>query len=87
MKDHGFSDQDPQEQSEEFVPVAIRLKQSTIDKVAHIKDQCSLVNNADAVRLSVEVTLLVMNAIKGGAVILIRDDFSTDRLVIPQLEK
>ena len=67
-------------------PVQMRLHAKTIEKIAKLKDLAHLQNNADAVRLSVEIAVMVTEAIRGGDKVLIETKSgSLERVVVPQL--
>lgn len=66
--------------------ITMRLLPQTIEKIATLQANANLVNRADAVRLGIELGLIVTNAIRSGAKVLIEaPDGSVERVVVPQM--
>ena len=66
--------------------VQMRLEENTIAKAEKLQNILHVNSKADVVRLAIEITAIIAEAINTGSKILIEDGKGgTHRLVVPQL--
>jgi hypothetical protein len=67
--------------------IQMRLTPQTLTKIARLQDNAHLKSKADAVRLGVELALMITDAIRDGKKIMIESsNGSAVQLVVPQMQ-
>lgn len=67
--------------------VQMRLAPQTLSKLSQLQEVAHLRSKADAVRLGIELALMVTDAIRQGKKVLIEDkEGRTVQVVVPQLQ-
>jgi hypothetical protein len=67
--------------------VRATFTQETIDKVERLRKNSGVATNADAVRLAIEISVVVLEAMEKGQKLLIESrDGSLERVFVPQVD-